>query len=201
MDAHVPQRARLGRIDALSPVHEFALKAALWLPLGFVVWFSAARVVVVAARCALARNVLLGVVAGSFLGACAGRRLLDASGRVVAHAGYLLTLTTAVTVNVPASAGSAGGVGVLEPTLNPMVYAYSLPLFGGLAMATPLSTRRRLVEILDRVHRDLDRAGVRHRRREPEVRRVSMRGSRARRRSRMRASRRTRSRWPISSVI
>ena len=26
----------------LSPVHEFALKAALWLPLSFVIWFWAA---------------------------------------------------------------------------------------------------------------------------------------------------------------
>ncbi len=37
---------------------------------------------------------------------------------------------------------------MLEPTLNPMVYAYSLPLFCGLAMATPLSTRRRLIEMV-----------------------------------------------------
>ena len=58
-----------------------------------------------------------------------------------------MTLTTAVTVTVPSSAGSAGGVGVLEPTLNPMVYAYSLPLFSGLAMATPLTVRRRLFEL------------------------------------------------------
>jgi hypothetical protein len=29
-----------------------------------------------------------------------------------------------------------------------MVYAYSLPLFGGLAMATPLSARRRIVELI-----------------------------------------------------
>ena len=33
-----------------------------------------------------------------------------------------------------------------EPTINPMIYAYALPLFGGLAMATPLSTRRRLLQ-------------------------------------------------------
>ncbi len=50
-------------------------------------------------------------------------------------------------MNVPASGGSAGGVGVLEPTLNPMIYAYSLPLFSGLAMATPLTARRRLLEL------------------------------------------------------
>ena len=51
---------------------------------------------------------------------------------MVAHAGYLLTLTTSILVNVPAGPDGAGGVGLLEPTLNPMVYAYSLPLSVGL---------------------------------------------------------------------
>ncbi len=131
----------------LSPVHEFALKAALWLPASFVIWFYAASVwVFPAAR--LAKAALTGFWPTLFSGLVQGGDLIDASGRVVAHAGYLLTLTTAVTVTVPGSAGGAGGVGVLEPTLNPMVYAYSLPLFCGLVMATPLSTRRRIVELL-----------------------------------------------------
>jgi hypothetical protein len=131
----------------LSPVHEFALKAALWLPLSFVVWFWAASLWVwPAAR--LARSVLLGLWPALFTALSQGGDVLDASGHVIGHAGYLLTLTTAVMVTVPAGAAGAGGVGVLEPTLNPMVYAYSLPLFSGLAMATPLSTRRRLFQML-----------------------------------------------------
>ncbi|HEX5124783.1 MAG TPA: exosortase H-associated membrane protein [Rhodanobacteraceae bacterium] len=130
----------------LSPVHEFALKAALWLPLSFVVWFGLAPLWVLPPT-VLARKVLLGVWPGLFTALVQGGDLLDASGRVVAHAGYLLTLTTSVLVQVPASAGSPGGAGVLEPTLNPMIYAYSLPLFSGLAMATPLTTRRRLFEM------------------------------------------------------
>ena len=131
----------------LSPVQEFALKAALWLPLCFVIWFSMAPLWVwPAAR--LARGVLLGVWPALFTDLVQGGDLLDAGGRVIGHAGYLLTLTTSVMVTVPASAGSAGGVGLLEPTLNPMVYAYSLPLFCGLAMATPLSTGRRVAQIL-----------------------------------------------------
>jgi len=145
VDAHVPERARLGRMK-LSPVHEFALKAALWLPLSFVVWFGLAPLWVLPPT-VLARKVLLGLWPGLFTALVQGGDLLDASGRVVAHAGYLLTLTTSIIVEVPASAGSAGGVGVLEPTLNPMIYAYSLPLFCGLAMATPLSGRRRLFEL------------------------------------------------------
>jgi len=127
----------------LSPVHEFALKAALWLPLSFVIWFyGAALWSWPAVR--LARAVLTRMWPNLFTGLAQGADVLDASGRVVAHASYLLTLTTAVTVTVP---GANGGVGVLEPTLNPMVYAYSLPLFVGLAMATPLATRRRVVQI------------------------------------------------------
>ena len=131
----------------VPPVHEFALKAALWLPLSFVIWFSMAPLWVwPAAR--LAKAALLGFWPALFTGLAQGGDVLDAAGRVIGHAGYLLTLTTSVMVTVPASAGSAGGVGVLEPTLNPMVYAYSLPLFCGLAMATPLATGRRLFEML-----------------------------------------------------
>lgn len=130
----------------LSPVHEFALKAALWLPLSFVVWFGLAPLWVLPPT-VVARKVLLGLWPGLFAALAQGGDLLDASGRVIAHAGYLLTLTTSIVVHVPAAAGSAGGVGVLEPTLNPMIYAYSLPLFSGLAMATPLTTRRRLFEM------------------------------------------------------
>ena len=145
MDAHVPERARLGRMK-LSPVQEFALKAALWLPLSFVVWFGLAPLWVWPPT-VLARSALLGFWPGLFSALAQGGDLIDASGRVVAHAGYLLTLTTSIVVQVPANAGAAGGVGVLEPTLNPMIYAYSLPLFCGLAMATPLTARRRFVEI------------------------------------------------------
>jgi hypothetical protein len=130
----------------LSPVHEFALKAALWLPLSFVVWFGLAPLWVLPPT-VLARKVLLGFWPELFTALVQGGDLLDASGRVVAHAGYLLTLTTSIIVHIPASAGSAGGVGVLEPTLNPMIYAYSLPLFSGLAMATPLRGRRRFFEL------------------------------------------------------
>jgi hypothetical protein len=130
-----------------SPVHEFALKAALWLPASFVVWFwGAALWSWPAVR--LARVVLIGIWPDLFSALAQGGDVLDESGRVIAHAGYLVTLTTAVTVTVPGAGGSAGGVGVLEPTLNPMVYAYSLPLFCGLAMATPLSAGRRLLQIV-----------------------------------------------------
>jgi hypothetical protein len=124
---------------ALSPIREFGLKAVLWLPLAFVVWFWAAPLWVWPAML-VAKQVLLGHWGTLFESVRLGGELLDAGGRVVAQAGYLVSLGTRVTVDV------RGATGVLEPTLNPMVYAWSLPLFGGLAMATPLSTGRRMLQ-------------------------------------------------------
>ncbi|MBA8882482.1 exosortase H-associated membrane protein [Dokdonella fugitiva] len=124
---------------ALSPIREFGLRAVLWLPLAFVVWFWAAPLWVWPAML-VAKQVLLGHWGTLFESVRLGGELLDAGGRVVARAGYLVSLGTRVTVDV------RGATGVLEPTLNPMVYAWSLPLFGGLAMATPLSTGRRMLQ-------------------------------------------------------
>ncbi|MEP7043278.1 MAG: exosortase H-associated membrane protein [Dokdonella sp.] len=131
----------------LSPIREFALKAMLWLPLCFVIWFALAPVWVQPAVF-LAKQILLGAWSDLFTAVAQGAEILDASGKVVGRAGYLVQLSTTVTVSVPAGPNGPGGIGVLEPTLNPMVYAYSLPLFGGLAMATPLTARRRLLQML-----------------------------------------------------
>ena len=134
------------RISASRPVREFGLKAMLWLPLSFVLWFRFGAVLVWPPML-LAKAVLLRGWGSLFENLVLGGERLDDAGRVVQRADYLLTLSTRVTVQVPAGPDGPGGIGVLEPTLNPMVYAYSLPLFVGLAMATPLSTRRRLAQI------------------------------------------------------
>ena len=131
----------------LSPIREFGLKAVLWLPLAFVVWFWFAPVWVWPSML-LAKQVLLGHWGALFESARLGGEVLDDAGRVVARAGYLVSLGTRVMVTVPASSSGPGGVGVLEPTLNPMVYAYSLPLFAGLVMATPLASRRRALQLV-----------------------------------------------------
>lgn len=133
-------------ITASSPIREFGLKAVLWLPLSFVVWFRFGAVLVWLPML-LAKTVLVRHWDRLFSNLVLGGELLDDSGRVVLRADYLLSLSTHVTVRVPAGPSGGGGIGVLEPTLNPMVYAYSLPLFVGLAMATPLSTRRRIAQI------------------------------------------------------
>jgi hypothetical protein len=134
------------RIPA-SPIREFALKAVLWLPLAFVIWFWLAPFWVWPAML-LAKQGLLGLWGGLFTDVSLGGEILDAGGRVIGQAGHLVQLATSVTVTVPPGPGGPGGIGVLEPTVNPMVYGYSLPLFFGLAMATPLSGRRRALQLL-----------------------------------------------------
>ncbi len=133
------------RVPASSPVRGFALKALLWLPLAFVIWLAWAPLWVLPAM-HLAKVVLVGLWGSLFDTLTLGGELLDGGGRVVARASYLVTVATHVQVTIAPSAAGAGGVGVLEPTLNPMVYAWSLPLFAGLTMATPLSTGRRLLQ-------------------------------------------------------
>jgi len=96
----------------------------------------------------LAKTALLGLWGNLFDSVTLGGELLDSAGRVVSRASYLVTVGTHVQVAVAASEGHPGGVGVLEPTLNPMVYAWSLPLFVGLAMATPLSASRRALQFV-----------------------------------------------------
>lgn len=130
-----------------SPIREFALKAVLWLPLAFVIWFWLAPFWVWPAML-LAKQVLLGFWGGVFTDVGLGGEILDAGGHAIGQAGHLVQLATSVTVRVPAGPGGPGGIGVLEPTVNPMVYGYSLPLFFGLAMATPLSSGRRALQLL-----------------------------------------------------
>lgn len=127
-----------------NPIREFALKALLWLPLSFVLWFWFAPLLVWPAVL-IAKPVLLGLWGDVFGAVSLGGELHDASGRILARAGYLVSLTS-VPVVIPAGADGPGGVGVLEPTINPMVYGYALPLFAGLAMATPVTARRRAAQ-------------------------------------------------------
>jgi hypothetical protein len=54
-----------------------------------------------------------------------------------------MEVTTRLLVNQVAPDGRSG-IGELVLVQNPLLYGYSLPLFSGLAMATPISVRRRL---------------------------------------------------------
>jgi hypothetical protein len=120
------------------------LSALLWLPLMFFLcfWFAAPLVWPVIQ---IAKLVLLKAWPQLFTAVTQGADLLDAQGRVLGHPGYLMQLSTSVMVNV-APAGAAAKFGFIEPTVNPMVYGYSLPLLVGLVMATPLAASRRVVQ-------------------------------------------------------
>jgi hypothetical protein len=131
---------------AASPIRHFALKAVLWLPLAFVLWFWFAAFWVWPPML-LAKQALLGFWPDLFANVTLGGEILDAGGRVIGRAAHLVSLASKVTVVVPTGPDGPGGVGVLEPVLNPMVYGYALPLFGGLLMATPLSGGRRALQL------------------------------------------------------
>jgi len=122
----------------------FMLSALLWLPLMFFLWFWFAAPLVWPVI-AMAKLVLLHAWPQLFAGVTQGADLLDAHGRVLAHPGYLMQLSTTVMVNV-APAGAAPRFGFIEPAVNPMIYGYALPLLVGLVMATPLAPRQRLLQ-------------------------------------------------------
>ena len=129
----------------LSPLRRFLLAALLWLPLAFFVWFWFAAPIVWPVIF-IAKRVLLDFWPQLFTSVSQGADLLDAQGHVREHAAYLMQLSTSVFVNA-APAGEPARFGFIEPTVNPMVYGYGLPLLAGLCLAAPGSRRRRLGEL------------------------------------------------------
>ncbi len=106
----------------------FVLIVALWMPLGFFVWFFL-RSLFVAPVYLLTSALLTGMMPAVF-----------AEVEVTQH---LLTIVTRLQQTL-----AGGARGVLELTVNPMVYGYGLPLLASLVAATPLSGKRRLLQIL-----------------------------------------------------
>lgn len=109
----------------LSPLRQFLLAALLWLPASFFLWaVFASPVVWPVAR--LADLVLTGWLPEVISGVLHNVARLEVETR-------LLTGT-----------GAQAGLIVLE--VNPLIYAWCLPLFAGLVMATPISARARLLQ-------------------------------------------------------
>lgn len=115
-----------------SPIREFGFKAVLWLPLSFFLWFSFSSPLVWPVI-QMAKLALLSIWPTLF--------------NEVIQNGHSMEVTTRLLVNQVAPDGRSG-VGELVLTQNPLIYGYSLPLFSGLAMATPISIRRRIVHFL-----------------------------------------------------
>ena len=120
----------------LSPLQRFLLAALLWLPLAFFLWFAFATAFAWPVI-ALAKAVLLNAWPALFTAIGQGADQLDTQGHVLAHPGFLMQITSGVLVNA-APAGAPARFGFIEPVVNPMVYGWSLPLFVGLVLATPL---------------------------------------------------------------
>src|SRR5215831_4973957 len=140
-----PPVSRLSSLGTMSPLKRFLLSALLWLPLMFFLWFWFAAPLAWPVI-QLAKLALLKGWPQLFTAVSQGADLLDAQGRVLGHPGYLMQLSSSVMVNV-APAGQPAHFGLIEPTVNQMIYGYSLPLFAGLVMATPLSSRQRLAQL------------------------------------------------------
>ena len=113
-----------------SEVRAIGLRALLWLPLSFFIWF------------AFASPLIWPVIhmAKLFMISLWPSLVSD-----IVQNGHNMEVTTHVLVNQAAPDGRSG-IGELVLIQNPLLYGYSLPLFSGLAMAIPLTIRRRLVQ-------------------------------------------------------
>jgi len=112
-----------------SPVKEMFLLAALYLPLGFFLWFfMASGLMFPTSR--LVEWLLVGLYP-------------DVFERVV-QLGFRFEVQTAVVLPQQVE----GRAVALNLDINPMVYAWGLALMFGLIMATPMRGLRRLVQLL-----------------------------------------------------
>lgn len=112
-----------------DPVKEMFLLAALYLPLGFFLWFLAASLLMFpTAR--LSDWLLTGIFGDVF--------------EQVVQLGFQLEIQTSVIMERLVE-GRRVAVNVF---VNPMIYAWGMALLFGLTMATPLSLRKRLGQML-----------------------------------------------------
>lgn len=112
----------------LSPLRSFVLQALLWLPLSFCLWAVFAGPVIWPPT-KVANAVLTHQLPGTIT-------------KVEQNKAQLEIETTMRTEPDP-----QGRVGVVVLEATPMIYAWCLPLFAGLVIATPLSKARRALQI------------------------------------------------------
>lgn len=113
--------------EASSQVRDLFILSALWLPMGFFLWFYLSSILV--APVMLLSDALFQWVAPELV-----RGMVQQGYQIIAH--------------IPVIAGPVGdgADGVLT---NPLIYGYGVPLIFGLVMATPpLSWKQRVVQIL-----------------------------------------------------
>ncbi len=121
----------------LSPLKRFLLAALAWLPACFVLWWWVSgltvKVPVWLAGQALSTfwPDLVASVSQSF----------DNGGMPT------MDVLTRIAVSEPGPSGQMM-TGYLEPTVHPLLYGYSLPLFFGLCLATPQEEERRWGQLM-----------------------------------------------------
>lgn len=111
-----------------NPVKEMFLLAALYLPLGFFLWFFAASLLMVPTRL-ISEAVMTGLFPDFF--------------RQIFQDGFIFEMESPIEVRNPED----GRMMRLTWNINPMIYAWGMALLFGLIMATPLSVKRRIVQI------------------------------------------------------
>lgn len=112
-----------------NPVKEMFLLAALYLPLGFFLWFYLAGVLMW-----LPGRIAQAAMTGFFP---------EVFERVV-QLGFHFEIQTLIRLERQVE----GRTALLNGEINPMIYAWGMALLFGLIMATPLSVRQRIKQML-----------------------------------------------------
>jgi len=115
--------------EAGNPVKEMFLLAALYLPLGFFLWFSFGSALMWFPS-KLAELALTGLYPDLF--------------ERVVQFGYQLEIQTAIRMERMVE----GRLALLNNDVNPMLYAWGMALLFGLIMATPMRARARALQLL-----------------------------------------------------
>ena len=112
-----------------NPVKEMFLLAALYLPMGFFLWFFAASLLMFPTA-QLSDLLLTGIFGQVF--------------EQVVQLGFQLEVQTSVILERQVD----GRTAAVNIYINPMIYAWGMALLFGLIMATPLSVKQRLLQML-----------------------------------------------------
>ena len=112
-----------------NAIRQMFILALLYLPLGFFVWFFAASLLMWPSG-QLASALLTGLYPNVF------ERIVQLD--------FIFEIQTAVTM----SERVEGQLVALNLEVNPMIYAWGMALLFGLSMATPLTTKRRVLQLV-----------------------------------------------------
>ena len=118
------------KINDKAAIRELFLLAALWMPLGFFIWFKFGPIFV-RLNAILSSWVLQWVMPAAISG--------------ISQVQHILEINTLI----PDATLHQGRVALQVVTVNPMIYGYGIPLLLGLVMATPrLSILQRAAQLM-----------------------------------------------------